>query len=111
MELLIDKISSEKNLHSAWKKLKKYNLKSHGLSGVSIEDFKLNIDEHIKSISEKLKSNSFRFSPTRAVAIQKSNGSYRPLQVPEIQDRIVLKAIAIELEEQFLETIKLSEGV
>lgn len=109
--LLIDKISTEKNLHSAWKKLNKYNSHSHGMSGVTIEVFKSNLDEHIELISKKLKSNSYKFSPNRAVAILKSNGSYRPLQVPEIQDRLVLKAIAIELEEQFAEVIQLSDGL
>lgn len=111
MQKLIDKISAESYLRNAWNKLHKSNPESHGMSGVSITKFKENLEENIASISHRLSKNVFKFSPNRAVTIKKSNGKFRPLQIPEIHDRIVLKAIALELEVIFEELIAQSRNV
>lgn len=108
---LLHKISSEKNLIEAWGKLNKTRKSSHGLDNVTIQDFEDNRDDKISSISEKLRNGTYNFSQNRAVLIPKANGKYRPLQVPVISDRLVLKAIAIELEDQFAKTISKSDGV
>lgn len=108
---LLYKISSKEKLLEAWGKLHKLNKSSHGLDEVSIQDFADNLDDKISSISHRLRNGSYKFSPNRAVLIPKSNGKYRPLQVPIISDRLVLKAVAIELEEQFKEIISKSDGV
>lgn len=108
---LLYKISSEKALHSAWKKLNTTNPYSHGASGLTIEKFKVNLDEHIANISQDLRKSTYKFSPNRAVVIQKDNGSFRPLQVPEIKDRLVLKSIALELDYQFHDLLSLSKGL
>lgn len=99
---LLKKISKPKALKNAWDRLTKFNKDSHGLSGETIERFSQNLDDKILSISKKLKNNSYLFSQTRGVLISKKNkNSFRPLQIPEISDRIVIKAIAIELEAIF----------
>jgi RNA-directed DNA polymerase len=110
-ESLLQKISSEKKLLEAWGKLNKTNKSSYGIDNISIEDFGANIDDKISSISKKLRQDSYKFSKNRAVLIPKSNGKFRPLQVPTISDRLVLKAIAIELESQFEKIIKRSDGL
>lgn len=107
---LLYEISSVENLNEAWRKLNKTNKSSHGIDNVSIQDFEDNREDKIASVSKELRDNSFKFSKTRAVLIPKGNGKFRPLQVPVIRDRLVLKAIAIELEEQFSETIEKSNG-
>ncbi|MEZ4811279.1 MAG: reverse transcriptase domain-containing protein [Allomuricauda sp.] len=111
MKSLLQKISSKKKLAFAWSKLNKTNKTSHGLNNVSIQDFEENLEDKIRSISKSLRSGNYKFSSNRAVVIPKSNGKFRPLQVPNISDRLVLKAIAIELEQQFKKTIDQSEGV
>ncbi|MCH2232440.1 MAG: hypothetical protein MK105_19040 [Crocinitomicaceae bacterium] len=111
MPLLLDKISSVSSLKNAWKKLHKGNINSHGVSDITIAKFKENLDENLELLSKKLTDKKFKFSPNRAVAIQKSKGGYRPLQIPEIKDRVVLKALAIELEEQFRSIIFDSLGI
>ncbi len=97
---LLDQLTSVDNLNEAWNLLKKENEDSHGLSGLTIGDFKQNLDSNIKNISTELKNGTFQFSRTRAATIRKDNGKYRPLQIPEIRDRLVLKALSILLEEQ-----------
>ncbi len=55
------------------------------------------MDAILESISTKLGENRYSLSPTRAVLIPKGD-DWRPLRVPEVRDRIVLKSLAIELE-------------
>jgi len=108
---LLHKISSEKVLLTAWGKLNKANKSSYGIDNITIEDFSANLDDKISSISNKLRTKSYKFSQNRAVLIPKSNGKFRPLQVPTISDRLVLKSIAIELENIFFKVIDKSNGL
>lgn len=107
---LLEKISSQESLKKAWENLDKHNKSSHGLSGETIEDFEKNLVDKISSISSNLKKNTYLFSQNRAVLIPKSNGKFRPLQIPEVSDRLVLKSIAIEMEEIFKPIIDKSNG-
>lgn len=108
---LLNKISSIESLRLAWAKLEKFNKDSHGLTGETITEFELNKEDKILSISKRLREGTYRFSPYRAVLIPKSNGKFRPLQIPEVSDRVVIKAIAIELEEHFKELLEKSKGL
>ena len=108
---LLTQLAETENLTNAWNLLNKDNEDSYGLSGQSIKDFDQNLASNIESISKELKANTFRFSPTRAAVIKKDNGKYRPLQIPEIRDRIVLKALSTLLEEQFSETLYKSDKI
>lgn len=108
---LLQTISEPENLRDAWKKLAKFNKESHGLSGETISSFEQNLDDKILSISEKLKTGNYKFSKTRGVLIaKKGKNSFRPLQIPEISDRVVIKAIAIQLEHIFEHTLSKSYG-
>ena len=108
---LLNKISSVESLRLAWAKLEKFNKESHGLTGETIAEFELNKEDKILSISKRLQEGTYQFSPYRAVLIPKSKGKFRPLQIPEVSDRVVIKAIAIELEEHFKELLEKSRGL
>lgn len=108
---LLNKISSVESLRLAWAKLEKINKESHGLTGETIAEFELNKEDKILSISKRLQEGTYQFSPYRAVLIPKSKGKFRPLQIPEVSDRVVIKAIAIELEEHFKELLEKSRGL
>ncbi len=108
---LLTQVASFESLKTAWDNLNKTNRQSHGLSGESIEDFEQNLIDKLHSISKQLLEGKYKFRPNRAVTIPKPNSAKeRPLQIPEISDRIVLKAIAIKLEEIFSPTISKSAG-
>lgn len=107
---ILEKISSIESLKTAWEKLNKYNKSSQGLSKETIRDFDKNVNERILAISASLLKGTYSFRPTRGVLIPKTNGKFRPLQIPEISDRLVLKSIAIELEEIFKSVIDKSDG-
>lgn len=108
---LINSLFQEKFLLEAWNKINKFNEESHGLSGETISNFELSLDTRILSIAKDLKNSKYRFSPTRAAIIPKDNGKPRPLQIPEIKDRVVLKALAIMLEKELKGVLCAGEGV
>lgn len=102
---LIREIAETSQIQLAWDKLNKSNPLSYGLSGQTILDFGNNLNTNLASISRSLKNNSFKFSKTRAAVIPKNNSKkgksdFRPLQIPEIKDRVVMKSIAISLENE-----------
>jgi len=108
---LLIQLAETENLIKAWNLLNKENEYSYGFSGLSIKDFNQNLESNIEVLSKELKENTFHFSATRAAIIEKDNGKYRPLQIPEIRDRVVLKAMAVLLEEQFSETLSKSDKI
>ncbi|MBF0577555.1 reverse transcriptase domain-containing protein [Dysgonomonas sp. GY617] len=108
---LLEQLSSKDNLYQAWELLNKENEYSRGLSGLTIEKFRENLESNIDDLNKKIKEGTFQFSKTRAAIIKKGNGKYRPLQIPEIGDRVVLKTISILLEEQLAEILKESDNV
>ncbi|WCO01324.1 reverse transcriptase domain-containing protein [Psychroserpens ponticola] len=108
---LLEELSNKDFLFEAWNQLKKENEESHGLSGPTIKEFQENLTTNIFNIRHFLKKGNYRFSQNRAAVIKKENGKYRPLQIPEIRDRVVLKALAILLEENLKELLKDSEGI
>lgn len=108
---LLSQLASKELLYNSWDLLKKENEDSFGLSGLTIKEFSENLGVNIHNISRHLKNNIYRFSSSRAAIIKKDNGKYRPLQIPEIRDRIVLKAMAILLEDQLNHLLKQSDGI
>lgn len=108
---LLNQLASIAHLTTAWNLLNKENEDSYGFSGTTIRDFAQNLDTSLAEISKQLLEGTFHFSPTRAAIIKKDNGKYRPLQIPEIRDRVVLKAMAILLEQQLTGILSKSEGV
>ncbi|MEQ8471510.1 MAG: reverse transcriptase domain-containing protein [Marinoscillum sp.] len=108
---LLHKLSSTSFLLEAWNQLKKENEESHGLSGLTIGEFQQNLDNNIHNIRRFLQKRTYKFSSNRAAVIKKENGKFRPLQIPEIRDRVVLKAIAILLEEKLKKLLIDSEEI
>jgi RNA-directed DNA polymerase len=108
---LLERISSVDSLITAWKGINKSHEDSKGLSGLTIEAFAKSLDARIPTISSQLNTKKYKFSKNRAAVIQKDNGKYRPLQIPEVYDRVVLKSLASELEVQFKTLLEGSKGV
>ena len=108
---ILSRISSETSLHAAWKKLNKSNKTSRDASNVSIKEFESNIHKHITEISKQLHEGSYTFGKVKGVAIKKKDGSPRPLRVPQIKDRLVHKALAIEFEELLSSKFNLKNDV
>lgn len=110
---ILAEVGSVTSLKEAWRSLNKFNKKSRGISATTIQDFEDRLEENLEKLSKYLLSGTFKFSPVRGTTINKKNlkpkvpnsnksedqfANLRPLRIPEIQDRIVHKALAISVE-------------
>ncbi len=106
-ENLLFLLSQVSNLQRAWNKLSMENKYSHGLSGETIAEFSANLPTHLQSISDRLSKGTYKFSPYRGVPIPKTEGAPRPIKIPEIRDRVVIKAIVELIHPQLSKTFNL----
>ncbi|MBI4443187.1 MAG: hypothetical protein HY649_07410 [Acidobacteria bacterium] len=81
------------HLQLAWKKISKSNKFSHGFDDVTIQQFATNLEENLQAICRDLKYRTFRFTPARGLLVQEDSGKKRPIKVPAVRDRVVLKAV------------------
>lgn len=99
MSSLYNKLCSKPHLLSAWKALNRSNKKSHGLDDVTIEQFQNSLDNELTLIAKQLRENKYQFSKFRGVTIPKPGSQdRRPIQIPAVRDRVVMKALALLIE-------------
>ncbi|HEY2912341.1 MAG TPA: reverse transcriptase domain-containing protein [Candidatus Angelobacter sp.] len=102
MSSVRQRLFDQKHLRKAWKAISKRKLHSQGLDGVTIKAFQQTIDQQIEKIAFELKHQSYRFTPARGVLLPKPGvAKRRPIKIPAVRDRVVLKAIALLIEERF----------
>lgn len=94
------RLSSPEKLHEAWKKLSKKK-HSKGFDEQTIADFRADLDRNIHAISVELRAGSFEFTPLWGVLNEKAGGGKRPLKIPAVRDRVVLKAVQLSIEKRF----------
>lgn len=63
--------------------------KAVGIDGKTKGEYGRELEENVESLIEKMKRMSYRPQPVREVLIPKANGSYRPLGISGIEDKIV----------------------
>ncbi len=94
---LLQEVHSLYSLKRAWANLNKSNIYSRGISEITIKTFQANIEKNLKSIQKGLRKGNYKFSKLRGVPIHKNQNNIpkiRPLRIPEIRDRIVIRAIS-----------------
>lgn len=98
---LLQQVADRQFLHTAWRKVNRSNPYSKGLSNDTIYNFTNNLDSKISEISKELLNDTYRFSDTKGVLIEKggNNSKLRPLRISEVKDRLVQKALTIMLDE------------
>lgn len=82
---------NEKYLKECFSELKAN--KAAGVDNVSIDRYGDKLDENIKSLHQRLKTNAYHPQPVRRVYIPKLNGEMRPLGIPALEDKIVQQGI------------------
>lgn len=98
---LFERIVAPENLLEAFKAVKR-NKGSHGVDGVSIEQFEANLPKELAQLETELTNWSYVPGPVRRVEIPKPNGGgTRNLGVPKIRDRVVQASIKAVLEPIF----------
>lgn len=98
---LIDKVSSLRNLRSAFAEVKR-NRGSAGVDRVTIGMFEAHLEENLQRLSESLKEGSYQPRAIRRVWIPKPGSrEKRPLGIPTVRDRVVQAALRHVLEPIF----------
>lgn len=94
------RLCQPEHLHEAWKKLSKKK-HSRGFDQQTIAKFESDLEGNIRQISKELRSHAFRFTPLLGVLLDKSSGGKRPLRIPAVRDRLVLKALHLLVARKF----------
>lgn len=98
---LIDKVYSEKNLRSAFARVKR-NRGKPGVDHQTIEMFEANLDANIQHLSRSLRDDTYRPRAIRRVMIPKPGvKEKRPLGIPTVRDRVAQGALRHVLEPIF----------
>lgn len=97
---MYEKIYEMENLKESFKKVKR-NRGSAGVDGITLSDYKENLENNLEVLQAKLKLGSYRPKPVKRVYIDKPDGKKRPLGIPTVEDRIVQQAIRLVIEPRF----------
>ena len=100
MPTYLQKLSAPENLLWAWKKLSKKK-HSRGFDEQTIEEFKRDLHENIHKLSRELRSPNFQFTPLLGRLHEKPGGGKRPIKIPAVRDRVVLKTIQLLIYHRF----------
>lgn len=97
----LHKVSELSHLRKAWKKLAKRK-KSRGCDGVTIEAFAGDLDSQLRQISKELRDGTYQLRRLRpSVHFKPGSSKPRPLQIPAVRDRVVMKALALHIQPTF----------
>lgn len=94
------RLSTSEHLLKAWKKLSKKK-HSRGYDEQTIEEFSRDLEINIRRICAELRSQTFEFTPLRGFLHQKPGGGMRPIKIPAVRDRVVLKGIELLVSPKF----------
>ena len=99
----LHQLYSKKNLANAWDEHKSSFSRSTlaGVDGVSRADFANSIGQQIEDISDRIRYGAYSFQKLRPIAIPKSDGNIRLINVPTIRDRFVQKVLVRFLAEKY----------
>jgi RNA-directed DNA polymerase len=98
---LIDKVYRSANLRAAWERVKA-NQGGGGVDHVTIEAFEIGLEARLESLTEQLRSGTYKPQPVRRAYIPKPGSSERrPLGIPTVADRVVQTALRNVIEPIF----------
>src|SRR5258707_13156919 len=69
-----------------------------GIDGATAADYKANLVANLTDLLDRIKSGRYKAPPVRRTYIPKADGSQRPLGIPNFEDKIAQRAIAMVLE-------------
>lgn len=100
---LLEGILSLENMVKAYYRVKR-NKGAAGVDGMTVEELQPYMQEHGKTLKQKILSGEYAPQPVRRVEIPKPNGGVRLLGIPTVIDRLIQQAIAQKLNELFDQT-------
>lgn len=104
---LIDKITSNNTMLTAWELVKK-NKGSAGVDKVTIKKFEAKYPQYLAEMQKEVREDKYKPLQIKRKHIDKGDGKMRPLGIPCVRDRIVQCAIKLIIEpifeNEFVET-------
>jgi RNA-directed DNA polymerase len=98
---LYDKLYLPHVMRSAWELVKR-NRGAAGIDGQTLEDIeRYGVDRFLEETAQAVREQTYRPVPVRRVPIPKGDGSFRPLGIPTVRDRVVQAAAKLILEPIF----------
>src|SRR5690625_4729539 len=91
--MLMERILSRENLLSALKRVER-NKGSHGAEGMSVQNLRAHIFEHLATMKIELLEGTYKPQPVRRIEIPKPDVGVRLLGIPTVTDRLIQQAIA-----------------
>ena len=82
-------------LREAFRQLRKDA--ASGVSGTTAQEYAEHLEENLVELHERLRNRRYKAPPVKRVWIDKGKGKKRPLGLPEIEDKIVQKAVTFLL--------------
>ena len=92
----IESILQSENLTAAWRAVET-NCGAAGVDGMNVKQTREHLREHWDAIAGKLTAGEYLPAAIREVEIPKPQGGTRQLGIPNVQDRLILQAIHLQL--------------
>lgn len=89
---LIDKVYRPENLRKAYRAVKA-NKGAPGVDRETVFAYGQHLEERLNQLHYELKTGTYEAQPVRREKILKADGSYRPLGIPTVRDRVVQQAL------------------
>lgn len=97
---LFDRVLDRDNLIRALKQVQR-NKGAAGVDGIKVNQLDAFLKTHWLTIKAKLLTGQYAPKPVLRVDIPKGDGTYRPLGIPTVLDRVIQQAIAQVLQEEW----------
>lgn len=92
-------------MHDAYRKTRKDG--AAGVDDVTAEEYERDLEENLLSLLERFKSGRYIAPPVKRKYIPKSEGRFRPIGIPTLEDKILQRAVVMVLtplyEQDFLD--------
>ena len=69
-----------------------------GIDGVTAQQYAEHLDENVRDLHERLRSDRYQAAPVERVWIEKDDGGQRPIGKPTFEEKSVQRAVALLLE-------------
>lgn len=93
---LFERVTRLDTLETAWGRVLR-NAGAAGGDGVTVGVFAQGVPSRLLSLHRELRSGAYRPGPLRRLSVPKPDGSFRPLAIPPVVDRVAQTAAALVL--------------
>jgi group II intron reverse transcriptase/maturase len=100
MSSLLPQLTTLSNLHAAFLRVEASQGRA-GVDGVSLGEFRHNLDLNLAVLSDDLFSGRYFPLPLLRLLVAKADGSPRPLSIPTVRDRVAQAAVLNNIEPLF----------